>query len=536
MTEYFNKKIEIIYDIFSRLENYNIYFSGWILTFLSIVFIREILEIFASGTRNFSIEHISFIFIHGPLCYIFTFLAFIILNHFLTKERITKITRVSLFMTPLILIPPIIDLIVFKGNYIHFEYQELPVFGFWEILKNFPPFMLYGPYGFLNFWGHIFCLGNNCEIFQEFNQSTYGSRVEMIIIIFLFVSYVFLKTKSIAKSMLAIAGAYFIVYLITYFPSFFSWWDINKSKSFFSSQATIYFYFIFTILLAAYWYYLYDRKKFVGILKNIRLPRLGLYLSALLFGVYLNKHTFFLTPWEWLNIFSAALAVTFSWLVAVGSNDLVDEEADKISNSSRPLPAGIMTRQEIKSLNLLFRIVSYALAFAVNFGFFMTILVRSAIAYLYSNPPFRLKIIPLVSTLCIAAGTLLGLLGGFILLHDKTIFDFPSRLTWLILAVFTLSINVIHIKDYAGDKKDKVWTIPVIFGLRNGKIIVGIMSAVSFIIPAIIYHEYFNLLIVPSICCGILAYYLINRQVFNERLILFLYYVYTIPLLFLIIG
>lgn len=65
-------------------------------------------------------------------------------------------------------------------------------------------------------------------------------------------------------------------------------------------------------------------------------------------------------PFRWSDIFdvmaivATALALLFEWFAAVCHNDLEDEEGDRLSMSHRPLPTGLVTREEMTGYAWLF--------------------------------------------------------------------------------------------------------------------------------------------------------------------------------------
>ena len=535
----FQKINSLIYQLIDKLENQKIDVIGWLVIFFCFVFIRIFLENLISPAQ-FKWQ---FFFLHGPAFYLFSFLLFILLLYLLTKEKIEKITKISLWLAPLLLLPPILELIVFRGGMVVSRYTEFAgwVAGIRDIFRVFLNFILFGSKGLLYFGSLFSGPGKLLNDFKDVFTYNYGIRIELDLVLLFLLSYVFLKTRSILKTFSALLGSYLIIFILMYFPYFFtallglpnssaSFHNVSKLNPGFEWNYILFaLYFILIFILATAWFYIYDKKKLIALVKNLRIFRIVLYLGALYYGIYLAQPTFCFGFFDWLIIILASLAVVFSWLFAVGSNDLMDEQADKMNKPERPLPSGVFARSEVKSLNIVFRIASYVCALVAGYGFFITILVRSAISYLYSNPPFRLKKIPLVATFCIAGGVLLGVMGGYLLLSDNSLYNFPVKLAGLILAVLTLSTNVIHLKDERGDKQDQVWTIPVIFGLARGKKIVGWLTAVSFLIPPVIYFEHCRFLIIPSLICAGLSYYLINRQNFKEWPVFLLYCFYTIP-------
>lgn len=527
----------LIYQTVEKLENQKIGLIAWLTTFLLVVFIRNFLEVFSTGV-NFSLSYYwPFFFFHSAAFFLFAFLSFILLTYFVTREKIEKISKISLWLAPILLLPPVLQLIVFRGQLVFIKYTEWQASSFLDIVKIFSKYILFGPLGPFYF-GQFTPYAKDLAMY--FIHS-YGVRVEFCLLLILITGYFFIKSRSVWKTVAGLFFSSLLMFIFVHFPYIFSalLGLANHSTSFFNiSKINPYFewnyvlfalYFVLIFILSIIWFYIYDKNKLFALIKNLRIFRIGLYLGAFYYGLYLAKPSFSFSFFDWLLVVIANLAIVFSWLFAVGSNDLVDEQADRISKPDRPLPSGKFSHSEIKSLNIIFRIISYICALVAGYTFFITILVRSAISYLYSNPPFRLKKIPILSTFCIAAGVLIGVMGGYLLLSTNSIYNFPPKLILLILVVFTLSMNVIHIKDYEGDKKDKIWTLPVLFGLENGKIIIGLMSAASFIIVPIFYPQYFKVLILPSIISAALSYYLINRPNFKEWPVLLLYCIYAVP-------
>ncbi len=547
MKNFIDKIVAIFQNIIESLENKKIGLISWCITVLIFSLMRGFLENISVGFDYINQKQSLFLFFHFPAFYFIAFSLFILLSYVLTKEKIKKISKASLGLLPFILLAPIFDFLIFQGKFTMTKYAE-PIWqktlGIGDMIIFFFKYSLFGPLGFLNFGGSISFFDNQQNLFSLNYISNYGLKIELILIIMFFSFYILLKTKNIWKAFLAVFLSQVLLFLIGYFPfiitnflklpnSTLSFHRVSKLNPIFEwDYIVISIFLVFVTIISLAWFFIYDKRKFLAFIKNMRLPRLGMYLGAFWYGVYLADIPFSLNFFDYLILIIANLAIILSWMFAVGSNDIVDERVDKISNSNRPLASGIMNKEEIKSINIILRVASYLTAFLTGYAFFVTIIIRSCISYLYSNEPFRLKKYPIISTFCLALSVLLGTIGGYLILSSNTIYDFPVKLVVLILVVFTLSMNVIHIKDYEGDKEDGVRTIPVIFGLEDGKLIVGIMSALSFLIPPLMYQDKFNILIIPSIVFSFLAFFLINRKDFKEWPVLLLYYIYTLPVMF----
>lgn len=512
-----------------KIENTPISFNAWFISFICFVFLRNFLETFSSGFNFLSLKSWPFFFLHSTSSYFFIFLFFIIALHFITRERIEKISRSSLWLTPWLLLAPIVDKIFFNEKYVPIKYLELQASNFSGMIQDFYNFAFFGPNGLLQFAHNFWGWGGDEKLFSELFSYNFGLKMELAIITFWGMIYVFLKTKKIWRTLLFLVVERLIMFIASAFPFFVTVWlelsnnassfyNISQINPNFSWNFVLFSLFsIFIIIFGIIWFWRYNQDKFLALFKNLRIERLALYLGAFYYGIYLAGPNFKFNFFDILIIITGSLAITLSWLFAVGSNDLADEKGDKLSKSHRPLPARKLTREEVKNLNLIFRVASYLLAFAAGYAFFLTILIRSAISYLYSNPPFRLKKIPFVSTFCIASAVTLGTLGGYLLFTENTVFDFSGKLIIFLLTFFTLGLNFIHINDFEGDKKEGVWTLPVIFGEIWGKRITGLCLSTAFLSTLFFYPTTSKFLLILVLLISIAGFWIVNKKKFNEK-------------------
>ncbi len=528
MVNFFNKIEAFFKKIIEKMENSKIGLSSWLLTFICVIFIRNLLETFSSKINVFDIKNFYFSFFHSLSYYGYIFLILILFLYFLTREKIEKITKASLFSLPLLLLPPLIDMIVSGGAGIKNSYFLTNTsLSFWKILSVFK----YGILGLANIPNKFI------GISPDF-QTNYGINIEVLIVTLLVIGYVFLKTKNSARiilSFLLLSPFYFLVAFLPYWLQRIAGVSSlhgvsNLAPDFTWNRNLFSVYFILSVILVSVWFFIHNKEKFTAIIKNLRFFRTLQILAMLFFGLYL-AHPFRpnLRFFDILLILTACLSLIFYWAWGVLSNDLVDEESDRIDNPGRPLPSGKISRQEAKSFSAIFLIASYLSAMAVGYAFFITVFLRSCLAYLYSNPPFQLKRIPILSTFTLAFAALMTVFGGYLLVTKNSIYNFPMKAVWLVLLAFTLGFTAKDIKDYKGDKENGVKTIPVIFGLENGKQIIGIFSFICFILPAVIFPQYFNFLIGVGAIAGLASYFLINRKEYNEKPLLLIYFLYAVP-------
>jgi len=111
--------------------------------------------------------------------------------------------------------------------------------------------------------------------------------------------------------------------------------------------------------------------------------------------------------------------------------------------------------------------------------------------------------------------------------------NIPGVIAVFFLVFFTAAINFIDIKDYEGDKKAGIKTIPVVFGLRNSKIIIGLFFLMSYPALYIVFRE--NCLMPVLIVFGLAQFFLINKKNYNEKQILTVYLFSLVFLVFYLI-
>jgi len=523
--------------IIEKIENQKITLGNWLLSFFAIVFLRIFLEANSTGLNYFQFAanrvFADFIFFHTTAFFLLGGLFFILLLYFLTKEKIEKISKIALFALLIILLPPTIDLIASAGQgelsmgYVPLVEtpDSIDTFFKWFLMT-----VLYGPQGLL-------FLGEAPEYMDTDSFVNYGTRIQLGFIFLGLIWYIFLKTKNVFKVFLGLIALYFIKAIVYYFPSIL--YDVSTSlnPAFNNHRIIFSLYFLFICILASLWFYIYHKEKFISLFNNLRLSRIAHSIVLLSLGLYLGGVLDF--EFNLANaslIILALMSLFLCWLGEIFYGDLSDERIDKISNPSRPLPSGKFSRSEFKLMGSIFFAVSYLTAFVVGYGFFVFLLLRGFVGYLYAYPPFRLKRFPVLATFSRALAFLFTIYAGFLLIADNTIFDFPGRFALFSLFAFTLGTTVKDIRDYQGDKAEKIYTIPAVFGLERGKKIIGLLAFIAFILAPLFFFDYFNILILPSLLAGILSFWLINRKYHTSKVAVCLFLIYFTFGLFLVLN
>lgn len=530
-TENFCSKI---IKIIEKLENQKISLIAWLIGFFSIVFLRNFLEALSSGENYLSLERYSFYFFHANAFFLFAVLFLILIVYFLTKERVEKITKLALFASFLLLLPPIIDFVFSGVGGAEVRYRTFATaISLPEVFRLFFQYILSGPFG-------IFFFGQNIYPLSHLTLN-FGIRIQFLIIFLGILWYIFLKTKNILKVVLGwfflyLAGFIFgtFPYLMAVFiglpPFYSSFFGVSSLNPNFEWNFIIFaFYFVLILVLGVIWFYIYHREKCLALLKNLRFFRTLQLLAMFGLGLYLAKIPFFdLSFFDWLLIVTSVFSLLLYWLSGIGYDDLADQKIDEISNPRRPLVQKKFSREEFRSLNHVLRGASYISAFVVGYSFFLFLFLRSLMAHIYYASPFRLKRFPFLATFLLALAALFTIFGGFLLKSSNSIFDFPLKFGLFVLLAFTFGFMVKDIKDYQGDKKEKIWTLPVIFGLRKGKLIIGSLVALVFLSAPFWFFSYFLILLFPSFLAALLSFWLINREQYSEKPLFLIYFSYGI--------
>ncbi len=177
-------------------------------------------------------------------------------------------------------------------------------------------------------------------------------------------------------------------------------------------------------------------------------------------------------------------------------NAAYDAHIDRINKPYRPIPRGLITRDEASSLAFLLYFIALFRAILISYQFFALVLLISIITIYYSMPPVRLKKRFWVNNLTIAfARGLLGFLAGW------TIFGDPTDPTpWVIGSIlFIYLVGATTSKDFTdveGDRKYGMRTLPVVYGPKRAALISGPFFIVPFIlIPISVLRGY---LVLPA--------------------------------------
>ena len=523
--------------ILEYIEGTPVNFAGWLAGFAGILFIRFFLENMLNGNPSGLLAADASTIIHYSLFFAVVTLSFILVLKLTTGKDITAVSKITLFGLLITWLPPIIDAIRTAGSGAPLLYITA---GANQLVSDF-----------FSYFGNAGTAGISL-----------GIRLEVILGMIFAFFYVRYAGRSYARAALAAVLTYAIAFVWLALPSIIAAFyllpqsvgfevleflrrsfDHSVYQNFFHpalsftpqralelhfNLAMSQIFYVAVFILAAAWFYVRSPRKLLAIFRNSRLVRIGHYFLMLAVGLALAVPSPLMNRnWTYiLSILTLFLAYYCAWLFAVCANDLEDKDADAISNPARPLVANELSESEVKNIGLFFLIASLVGGFLTGLYSFFFLAVFTAAYYIYSVKPLQLKRVPILASFLIAIAGAAAILSGFFLTNaERTITSFPLNWLTLILIGITLGANFRDIKDIDGDRATGIKTLPVIFGGRHGKKVVGVLTAVAFLLPPLFLK--LPILWFASVPAAVAVYVAINQRNYREGYVCAVYFLYV---------
>lgn len=507
------------------VENSRIPIIYFIFTFLFIVTLRNFFDTVTDTTvslpTKFSIGlHTVPIlnFVENTFWYINLAFILIIVIYIAVRERLDKIIHLVLPGFIVLLIVPTVDFILSMGKGFNQSYMLPEIHS--DIILRWLTFSI--PY--------------------HGEGVTPGMITESMIVMFALSGYIYIKTKSIIRCIIFTYLAYTATFFWGAMP-----FALKLFLGLFNLEylpipiISISFMMLIMLFLGTITYYLYNKKYFVTLLKDIPVFRVIHYELMFILGIFLGMNifhrSFIITNENLFQWFFTPIAIIFAGIFSLIVNNLYDHRIDEISNINRSTVTGAIPIFHYKQLAVL--MFSLALLYSVVVNPVTVFLIFLGIGnyFLYSAPPFRLKRIPFFSKFFISLNSFILVLLGYYYATGTT--DIPIEIFLFFLIGFTAFINFIDIKDYEGDMKAGIKTLPTLLGLKKSKLLIGFFFLLGYIVMAIFVNDllYSSFMII----FGIVEFFLINRENYDERpvfsiylfsLILFILYIANNTLIF----
>lgn len=486
-------------NLIKKVENSKISLFYSITTFFFAITLRNFLEIFSSHGKIFFEA-----FSHFYASYTFLAIVLIILFYFATKERIKKISRVILPSFLILNLVPVLDIILSFGRGYHIGYITPGLLKF---------FTFFGP----------------------FNEMTVtpGIRIEIALVVFGAFIYFFIKNRDILKSLFFSFLTYSLLFAYCSMPFFvqllFNAFGLEYEFSHIIMRNS---YLLLILIFGTFLLYLYNKNYFSEILRDVRPLRLLhfelMFVLGVVLALILSPSTIKLTQnalFQWIFIITS---IVFAWMFSVVTNNFADYKIDKITNKKRPFITEKIPIDKYKKISWILFLLAMVYSSAVSFTVLFLIFLFIGNYFIYSMRPLRLKKVLFFSKLSISLNSLVLFMLGYSFITGRI--GFPNSIVVFFLIFFTAAVNFIDIKDYFGDKKADIKTLPVIFGLRRSKIIIGFFVLISYLVQYKIYDD--SNLLLPSLTFGLVQFFLINKKKYEEKYVFMVYLSSLIILIF----
>ncbi|MBI5150562.1 MAG: UbiA family prenyltransferase [Candidatus Omnitrophica bacterium] len=505
-----NKFLTYANNIIERLESSPIPFLYVLLTFFFAVTLRNFLETYIDG--EIASADLAADLAHYYLSYTCLAMALVILFHFATKTPVARIARVILPSFFILILPPVSWVLIpaWRG------------FGIGYMFPDTHPDLLLQ---FLTFFGPLMDSG-----------VMPGMRVEIALAVGASFLYFLAKGQNFFRSLWFSLLTYAVIFIYCALPvAYVTLMHALGLEDEITVPAMTNFCLLLILILGWGLLYLHNKTYCREVLKDIRPLRLLHFLFMFALGITLSGFShgqpLILTSGVFFHAIFLVTAVIFAWLFAVTTNNIADYDIDVITNPGRPTVTRVIPAQDYQYFPWLFFTLAVIYSGAINLISLFLVLVFMGNYFLYSMPPLRLKRVTFFSKLLISFNSLVLVLLGH-LFHSGD-FALPLGVIFFFLVCITAALNFIDIKDYEGDKKAGIQTLPVILGLERSKKVIGIFFVVSYIVAGLVFSHVPILLLAAG--AGALQFFFLTRKPYREDHVLGVYLVSVAVLIFLLL-
>ncbi|MEK9151429.1 MAG: UbiA family prenyltransferase [Patescibacteria group bacterium] len=508
--------------IVASIENAPLSLASFVLSFFALIIVRLLIENALGFFGERSFFFFFFEFTHTFLFFLCSFLLLLPIVRFAGSIDFRKAVNILLFGFLIILTPPIIDTVVFRGSQF-WSFYEFD--GFIGLIKRF--FTLFGDTPDIGI--------------------TYGVRAEVVIVTLALGLYAFIRSRRIDRALLVSLITYAILFILGTFPSWLTLIILSFQKSFLaisaSDVAALFLtpehifarnltdfrsvlnvkmsivYGAFSVFLAGFLLFREYPRYFLALWKNSRLPQLiyhgGLLFLGMAMAMIFTGAPLRLDFFHIVGTFVLLSAVGCAWYASVIANDCYDIRIDAQTNKTRPLIENTIPSELYKTFGILFFIASLVLSGIVSFSALLLLAGYQAIAWLYSAPPLRLKRFPIIATVLAAfAGVLVLVIGFLVISPENGLRMLPLPILSFLFIAYALSLTIKDFKDMKGDALDHTYTLPVLLGAAKAKLFIGSLVFLLFAGSPLILNA--RSLFVPALFFGSLAFWILQKGTGDE--------------------
>ena len=462
--------------IFDKVENFKINTLILALYLSFLIFLREVFE------QSFFEESYSiYQFLHHFFFYFLMLMAGILIISLIARTDIVKTTIIASSGFILIILPPLIDRLIFLRNF-PYEYI-LPR----EFIKNIFTFFLFTP------------------------KAGRGILVEIAAILVLASFYVLIKSQSLLRALLTGLALYLLVGL-SVTPRLYLPIPSMTNLLIWQYRHIIYFSFYFglSIILGIFFLYRINKALPKALLKELSSFRTLHFILMVAVGIYFKKTLSLLSFPDFLYILAGIFLIVIVWLSTLLINSVYDLPIDRISNPNRPLVKGEINPSLYFNLSFVFSIIALVVSVVLGIIPFMLTIISLLSSLAYSMPPLRLRK-RLFSTLFIGWGSSLAFFIGYFnhtRILEISINSDAILLAILIFIAFSIGPMTKDLKDYQGDLQHGVKTFFTVYGMEKGTKIVAVLLGVSLLIPLLLFHKIIDIIffVLVSVLISLIFY------------------------------
>jgi len=466
------------------VENQDVPFVQYLITFLAVVTLRNFLDIFAdTAVVSFSllsfnnVLHLSAsagIFISMAHLYLFWIALMLTLGmvySWVTKEKPANTLRTIFSFSWIILLTPIIDLIISSGKGIEQQYV-IPQ----HLLELFPLPAILDP----------------------------GEKTTITVSLVFTFLYCAAKTQKLLFGFWGVILAYFCnllslipTYLIVVASRFANAPGLKTAPVIVVIRVLAIY--IFCLLLAAM--RMQSKERFRMIVKETGLLNILHFVLLFGFGVFIAARNAEIVILANLGSFLLTIiSLTLGWISLV------------------------MLKKSEKTVAFYALATCLLFSLAVNAATLFLIIAGLSLGYIYNFLPIKLKRVAFFSKAALAGMLLLVFMLGW-LFTGRGILHFPPILMLYFLVFYSASLNVLDLEDSSPVMAaEKGKGIADIYGEKKARILAGLFIFASYLACPLLFLE--KRLIIPCALIGLLQFSLINLKRKNK--LIFLVYLLTL--------
>ncbi len=479
--------LEIVSRSIARLESDAIPPGASLLTFVFAVALRNYLEIFSDRAVFKPMVLAHFFLFYASLALFITLVLKVT-----TGTSIVRVFKVVLPCFIVIIIAPIIDLALSSGRGIDISYLE--------------------PERHHNLLMRFFTFGGS----YRGPGISLGQRIEVALALIGCCFYVRAKGKSWLMSVITAFIIYGAIFLFAILPFILSnllnllGYKYRYTDDLFAQSLAV----LVFVLLGITTFFA-NKTYFLAFVRDFRWLRFAHYLLMFAGGLCWDRTgpPLNINSSNFLFLLLVPISLGFASLYSIVTNNLADIEIDRITNPKRPLLHPDIDHRLYRRTAPYFLFLALFYAALMGFDYFFVVAVVIGNYYFYSVRPIRFKRVPILSKLAISVNSLLVIIAGYLVRGGSPV-DLDMGLAAVILIGFTLSSNFIDLKDFEGDKKQGIKTLPVLMGMGPAKLLIGL----SFIgVYLSVYTLIPDTLLLIGLCAfGVAQLVLINRKRYSE--------------------